>query len=707
SAPGAGPSPDGRGPDRAPELPPPAEGAPGGVTTPAPLGATPAAGPNGDGAGPSIVSSAPTRAAPAEGGPPRGAAPPASRLATVRARRPAPGARPGTTRLAGSPYSPYGTPALRAGVGAGAGRGGVSRVAPGRPAAPRGRAGAGPSAPAARPRPGAPRPTGRREPPARLAPAPVPPLPPTMEERARAAVRRVEKTRLLTGGRVMLINNAEAEECRIATLDDGRVEEYYVDRVSRQEILHNIYKGRVVNVEPAISAAFVDIGEGRHGFLHVSDVMPSYEVCKDLTKVTTYNMSARPKGTPDIRKLLHRGDDVLVQVSKDEIGKKGPSLTTYLSLPGRFLVLMPGLAKRGVSKRIDDPRDRDTLKRLVDTIQTPDKMGFIVRTAGSGGAVNEVQQDFEHLMKLWEAIIARAARYPAPRAVYLESDLVIRTIRDLFNDGMREIIIDNEEVYERARAFMRELMPGKEDRLRLYQEDIPLFSRFAVEAQLESFYERRVPLASGAFLVIDQTEAMVAIDVNSGRNVREKDPEKLAFSVNAEAVPEIARQLRVRDLGGLVVIDFIDMQDRGHIREVTGMLHEEFKKDRSRFNISEMSEFGLVQITRQRFRGGLERLNFQECSHCKGNGIVRTVESEALNVLRRVRLGLAGVGVSEVRVTTQNAVAAYLGNGKRRELLAMEDRFAKRLVIIAAGEVFPETQILFLDDQGRPVTVEG
>ncbi len=499
--------------------------------------------------------------------------------------------------------------------------------------------------------------------------------------------------------RKILINDREADEVRVAVLEDGKLDDLYIERTRTRKYLGNIYKARVLNLEPGIQAAFVDFGGDRNGFLHASDVMPFY--ADDPEDLTAYQ--PRPPGRPAlIQDLLRPGQDVLVQVSKDGIGRKGPTLTTYLSLPGRYMVLMPSLARIGVSKKIHDERVRRRLKGMVRELDPPPGMGYIVRTAGADCTAEELKKDLDYLLHLWAAVVRKAKTGPTPSALYEESDLVTRTMRDLFSADVTEMVVDSPEVYEQARAFLEEVMPEYAGRLKLYRRERPLFHHYRVEEQIERIFRRRVPLPGGGFLVIEQTEALVAIDVNSGRYKKEADLEDTAFRINMEAIPVICRQLRLRDLGGVIIVDMIDMRDAGRRKEVEDTIRRELRKDKARVRVAPISEFGILEMTRQRVRPSLKQEIYVPCRACRGTGYVKSLTSMALGVLRDVKAFIRREGGGTVEVAVPEEVALTLSNTMREELLGLERRFGRRIVIVGDRNLLPEEVRFSTRPEERP-----
>lgn len=481
----------------------------------------------------------------------------------------------------------------------------------------------------------------------------------------------------------MLINVVQPEESRIAIIEDGVLEELYVERSSAEGYVGNVYKGRVVNIEPSIQAVFVDFGVGRNGFLHVSDI--EYQYYKHLLTEREQqevergrnsklnDRSARNK--PPIQEIFQRGSEVLVQVIKEGLGNKGPTLSTYISIPGRYLVLMPGLSRLGVSRKIADEDVRRDLRRVLKSLAPPAGLGFIIRTAGVDRTAKDLQRDMNYLLRLWKTIVRRLEKMPSPIDIYEESDMITRTIRDIYHTDIESIWIDEPGAFERAREFMKVVLPKHVDRVKLYEGKAPIFNHHKIEDEIDRIQSRRVPLRGGGSLVIDQTEALVAIDVNSGSSRSADDAERAAYQVNLEAAEEIARQIRLRDLGGVIVNDFIDMRDERHRRGVERKLRTCVERDRARTKVLRISPFGLIEMTRQRIRPSLRRSTYEDCECCKGVGQVKTAESMAIEVMRSLMLAASGPDVAEVRVEVHQRVADYLINKKRREMIQMEERY--------------------------------
>lgn len=509
----------------------------------------------------------------------------------------------------------------------------------------------------------------------------------------------------------MLINVIQPEECRIAIVEDGVLEELYVERSSQELIVGNIYKGRVVNIESSIQAVFVDFGIGRNGFLHVSDV--EYQYYKHLVPEREKPGRGREKINersvrfkPPIQEIFQRGSEVLVQVIKEGIGTKGPTLSTYISIPGRYLVLMPGLQRLGVSRKIEDEDVRRRLRRSLRDITPPEGLGFIVRTAGVDRSADDLHRDMNYLLRLWKTLVRRLEKVQGPGVIYEESDMITRTIRDIYTADIEAIWIDQPDALDRARDFMDVVLPKHVERIKHYEGREPIFGQYKIEEEISRIQSRRVPLPAGGSLVIDQTEALVAIDVNSG-NFRnsDSDAEKNAYQVNMAAAAEIARQIRLRDLGGVIVNDFIDMRDERHRRSVERKLHDCLERDRARTKVLRISPFGLIEMTRQRIRPSLRRSIYEDCPCCRGIGQVKTAESMAIEVMRTLMSKANHPDVRRIQVEVQSRVAEYLINKKRREIIDLEEKYDVLVNIQTAINCSPEHMgIKCLNDIGTEVT---
>ncbi|AEM52015.1 Rne/Rng family ribonuclease [Stenotrophomonas maltophilia] len=469
----------------------------------------------------------------------------------------------------------------------------------------------------------------------------------------------------------MLINATQAEELRVAIVDGQSLYDIDIEQPSKEQKKSNIYKGRIFRIEPSLEAAFVEYGGGRHGFL------PLKEISRD------YFQAGVDHNKAGIRELLKEGQEIVVQVDKEERGNKGAALTTFISLAGRYMVLMPNSPSAGgVSRRIEG-EDRAALKDALDKLNIPDDMGVIIRTAGVGRDAEELQWDLDYLLNVWRAIAEAALSKPAPFLIYQESRLIVRALRDYLRADIGEILVDTEEMYEHAREFMQQVMPQTLRKLKHYKDDIPLFNRFQIESQIEGAYERNVRLPSGGSIVVDQTEALTAVDVNSSRATKGSDIEDTAFQTNLEAAEEVARQLRLRDLGGLVVIDFIDMASNKHQREVENRLANALKYDRARVQVGRISRFGLLEMSRQRLRPSLGESSQIVCPRCDGHGRMRSVESLSLSIIRVAEEHAMKENTGQVLVQAPVEIANYLLNEKRNALREIEQRHEAPIVIVA------------------------
>ncbi|WP_118793626.1 Rne/Rng family ribonuclease [Neisseria meningitidis] len=467
----------------------------------------------------------------------------------------------------------------------------------------------------------------------------------------------------------MLFNATQAEELRVAIVDGQNLLDLDIETLGKEQRKGNIYKGIITRIEPSLEACFVDYGTDRHGFLPFKEVSRSY-------------FQDYEGGRARIQDVLKEGMEVIVQVEKDERGNKGAALTTFISLAGRYLVLMPNNPRGGgVSRRIEG-EERQELKAAMAELDIPNGMSIIARTAGIGRSAEELEWDLNYLKQLWQAIEEAGKAHHDPYLLFMESSLLIRAIRDYFRPDIGEILVDNQEVYDQVAEFMSYVMPGNIGRLKLYEDHTPLFSRFQIEHQIESAFSRSVSLPSGGAIVIDHTEALVSIDVNSARATRGSDIEDTAFKTNMEAAEEVARQMRLRDLGGLVVIDFIDMENPKHQRDVENVLRDALKKDRARVQMGKLSRFGLLELSRQRLKPALGESSHVACPRCAGTGVIRGIESTALHVLRIIQEEAMKDNTGEVHAQVPVDVATFLLNEKRAELFAMEERLDVNVVLI-------------------------
>jgi len=492
----------------------------------------------------------------------------------------------------------------------------------------------------------------------------------------------------------LLVNATQQEELRVALVDGQKLYDLSIDIPSREQKKANIYKARIARIEPSLEAVFVDYGSERHGFL------PLKEISKEHFR------DGQPQGSRGIREILSEGQEIIVQVEKEERGNKGAALTTYISLAGRFLVLMPNNPRAGgVSRRIEG-EDRDQMRETMEQLVIPSGMGAIIRTAGVGRSVEELQWDLDNLKTQWDAIAEGIKTRSAPFLVYQESDAVTRAMRDYLGDDIGEILVDDQAAYQKAQEYMQRFMPAEaQRRLKLYQEDVPLFTRFQIENQIESAYAHKVQLPSGGSIVIDYTEALVSIDINSARATRGGDIETTATNTNLEAADEIARQLRIRDIGGLIVIDFIDMESSKNQREVEDRLRDAMKMDRARIQIGRLSRFGLLEMSRQRLRPSLGESSHIACPRCSGIGNIRSVESMALAILRLAGEDARKERTSRLIIDVPVNVGTYLMNEKRAALRAIEEKCGIELILVPNPNIeTPDYEIRRMrgDEAGAP-----
>ena len=495
----------------------------------------------------------------------------------------------------------------------------------------------------------------------------------------------------------MLINATIPEEDRVAIVEDGILTELDIEIASNQQTKGNIYTGEVVRVEASLQAAFIEYGASRPGFLQIGEIHPSLYP----------DRGDGNQRRPPINQILRRGQKILVQVIKEERGNKGAALTTEISLPGRYMVLMPLSDSRGISRKIENEQTRKELKQAMGSLDLPDNMGYIIRTAAIDQSPEELKRDFDYLHNIYTSIIEHSKKTSGPTLIYQESNLVLRSIRDYFSPEIDEVLIDDKKVFQEAKDFFKAVMPEYAHLVKLHQERRPIFARYQIEEQIAQLSCNTVTLPSGGSIVLDQTEALVAIDVNSARMSSEKDVEATAFKVNMEAATEIARQLRLRDMGGLIVIDFIDMRQRKNAREVEKALKTGLKTDKARVTVGRIShQFGLLEMSRQRIKANLGSGSYVSCPHCQGNGRIRSENARAIALLRRIQAGTAKGSIDRVDCTAPIDVANYLLNNKRHELLELEQRQHLKININAVGDFLPEqVEIEFLrtnkDDEDK------
>ena len=499
--------------------------------------------------------------------------------------------------------------------------------------------------------------------------------------------------------KAMLINVTHAEESRVAIVENGVLDTFEIETLNRESIKGNVYNGIVEGINTTLNAAFVRYASDRPGFLPMDEI--------NFKNIPLLKGRDENGHRQQIRDRLERGQRILVQVIKDGFSTKPASLTTYYSLAGRYLVLMPGSDSSGISRKIEDAEQRERLRKIVEELNPPEGFGIIVRTAGFDVSRTELQRDLKYLLKLWENVLRTAKDQAAPSLVYQERDLVIRTIRDYFTHDITEIFIDSKEMFEKAQMFFHEVMPSKKKILKLYTEDRPIFTRYNLEEQIESIYKRRVALKSGGEIVIDGTEALTAIDVNSAKSRRESNIEELATGTNLEAAEEIARQLRIRDIGGLIVVDFIDMRAQKNIREVERALKEAMKRDKAKYDVTRISKLGLMEISRQRLKAQKAAGSYVSCPVCGGHGLVRTTESAALAVLRKNNARVPRGDLAAVKVGLPPEVAVYLLNNKREDLAGLERRYKTKISVAPDPALRPhQSEIELITKEGEPGRLE-
>ncbi len=478
--------------------------------------------------------------------------------------------------------------------------------------------------------------------------------------------------------RRMLINAVHPEECRIAITEDNNLTELEIESHVGKKLKGNIYKARISRIEPSLQAAFVDIGTSRNGFLQINDIHPAY---------FRNGRGGDRHGRVLIQDVLEAGQEIVVQVVKEERELKGATLTTYLSLPGRYLVVMPGSDRGGISRKISDSEQRNRLRRLAQELEMPLGIGMIVRTAGLDRSLSELSRDLSLQLKLWERILTEAQTAQSPATLYKESDLATRVIRDYFTPEIREILIDDPETYRRVKEFVGEVMPRYRSRVKLFESEQPLFAYANIDDQVGDTLKKEVKLRSGGAIVIDSLEALVAIDVNSGKATAGHNIEDTAYRTNMEAADQIARQLRLRDLGGLIVIDFIDMIDKRHKANVERKLRDALKLDKARIELGRISKFGLMEMSRQRLRASLASQSHLGCTHCHATGKVKNPELVALEVLRKIQSAVVVGHVSLVKARLAPGPALFLLNNKKGELARLEAKYQVHIYILADGRL--------------------
>lgn len=482
-----------------------------------------------------------------------------------------------------------------------------------------------------------------------------------------------------------ILINVEPQEKRVAIVESKVLEEFFVERIGVRQLVGNIYKGRISSVVPAVKAAFVNLGLDKNGYLYLADVV-GIGVETDAFERDEMDelYSARAVGPQQsIEQLLKKGQEVLVQITKEPFGTKGARLTTHITLPGRYLVLLPFDRHLGISRRISDEKERARLREILSQLDIPSEMGVIIRTAGIGRSKRDISRDLKYLLSLWRKIKLAASRKPSPSILHEEFDLVLRVARDYLTEDIDKLVIDSRDDYRRIHHFLSAVAPYLRSKAELYEGDIPLFDRKLIEKEIEKIFERKVYLKSGGYVVIEPTEGLVAIDVNSGKFTEKRNLEETAYATNMEAAKEIARQIRLRDLGGIIVIDFIDMVQAGHRRKVFEALLEALKRDKAKTDVSPLSELCLVEMTRQRMRRSLESVSFRECPYCLGKGLIKSVPTISIQALRRVKKFLKESKKRQVALHVHPEVASRLFNEDRPAIESIERAFKGRVIVKA------------------------
>jgi len=488
----------------------------------------------------------------------------------------------------------------------------------------------------------------------------------------------------------MLINAVEAEEYRVAIIKDGLLDGFSIETSTTEQRIGNIYKAVIERIEPSLQACFVNFGSDKNGFLQASDIHPEYYLDNRETE--------KDQTLPPIQKVLKKRQEILVQVTKDMLGHKGAQLTTYLSIASRYLVLMPG-STGGISRKIEDEKERLRLKSIMSQLKPPEGIGYIVRTAALKKNKRELSRDLNRLLRIWKDIREKVEKAPPLSLIHKEQDICLRTLRDYFTSEISDVLVDDKENFAKVKDYMKIISPRHRRRVKLYKGKHPIFAKYEIEGQIETIYSNKVSLKSGGSIVIDPTEALIAIDVNSGRGRIGNNVENTAFKTNLEAASEIVRQLRLRDMGGLAVIDFIDMKDKKHIREIEKLMREETKKDRAKIDISNISKFGILELSRQRLRPSIESKSYQTCHYCQGRGLIPSVESASVSILRQIWMGLSRKEVTQVKGMLPLDVATYLQNKKRKELNQLELRYGTDIILQGDSSIPPGNgQLEFLKE---------
>lgn len=459
----------------------------------------------------------------------------------------------------------------------------------------------------------------------------------------------------------ILINASDPDESRIAAIKDNKLDEFHIETTARKATQGNIYKGVVTRVEPALQAVFVDFGEAKNGFLQKNEIHKDY-----FQETGSKNRS--------LNNLIKKGQELIVQVTKDPISSKGAMLTTFISLPGRLSVLMPGSTTKGVSRKIEDEPERKRLAGIIKKMKIDSGFGMIVRTAGENANKTQLNADLRYLMRVWKNIDQNAVQNTAPCILYQEQTLAVRSLRDYLTEDVSEILIDNTDTYKEVRDFITIISPKQKKCVKQFRGEKPIFTKYQLEEQIASIYKKQVPLKSGGFLVIEQTEALVSIDVNSGKSTKKKNIEETAYHTNLEACEEVARQLRLRDMGGLIVIDFIDMKETKHKADITKNLKKHLKSDKAKAKVGGITKFGMMEMSRQRIRHSITFSSHETCRYCKGRGQIPSVETQGLAFLRQISLKALKPDIKGIKGIVPDEVAQYLLNKKREELLDIENK---------------------------------
>jgi ribonuclease E len=546
----------------------------------------------------------------------------------------------------------------------------------------------------------------------------------------------------------ILVNAKDHEETRVAVVRDGKIVDFQMTVQSERSHVSDIYRGRVVNIEQSIGAAFIDFGRGKNGFLHTSDVLGVYgekdwsidkllsvevdpEDWDDLSNQPSMSAEVEDDGAEKAKKskvtkrkpsrrrfqarprlpisdLLKKGQMVVCQVTKDAIGDKGPTLTTYLSITGHYLVLTPNMTRKGVSRKIESVRERKRLRKILDVIELPSQLGLICRTAAKGRSAEELQRDLNGLLDHWDNFGKRLKSGRGPLLLYEEPEVAVRAVREHFDESTEVVLVDDEAMHAELTKFADQVMPEFKDRIKLFKGDRPLFREEGMEEEFERIFSRRVELPSGGSIVLDQTEALVAIDVNSGRTRSSThDFEEIALKTNLEAVPEVARQMRLRDFGGIIVVDFIDMMKRGNIKKVEDAFAAELSRDRARSKVGRISQFGLLEMTRERGGPGIIKKLFSNCGRCRGEGKIRTVQSRSAAILRRLQASTALKGFSKVEVRAHADAIEYLEKFCFNEIADLSDSSQRKIEFVSAPDQLEDSVLRYLRADGREVRPGG